>query len=239
MNTQMDTGSACRQNEKIWDHFQNEGQETFAFSTPRFERLLEDIARKASVPRPVILNIGAGNGSFEELAWQRGWEVHALDPDARTVARLVEKKIHARQGFIEKLPYADAYFDFVVATEVLEHLTEEQRHSGVREVARVLKKGGWFVGTVPDNEDLRRNQVMCPKCGEIFHRWGHQASFTLASTQAELAAVFGKIKIERTVFISLAGRSLFGMLQGLGRRALAKWGATIASPSIYFFARKE
>jgi SAM-dependent methyltransferase len=239
VNTQLDTTSACRQNEQIWDYFQNEGQETFALSTPRFERLLRDIARKASMPRPVILNIGAGNGYFEELAWQRGWEVHALDPDARTVARLVEKQINARQGFIENLPYADACFDFVVATEVLEHLTDEQRRAGVREVARVLKKSGWFVGTVPHNEDLRGNLVRCPKCGEVFHRWGHQASFTLAGLRTELAVVFKRIELKRIVFISLKGRSFFGALQGFGRKLLARWGAVVAAPSIYFFARGE
>jgi SAM-dependent methyltransferase len=239
MNTQLDSASACRQNEKIWDYFQNEGQETFALSTPRFERLLADIARKAPTPRPVILNIGAGNGYFEELACRRGWEVHAVDPDARTVARLVEKKIPARQGFIEKLPYAEACFDFVVATEVLEHLTEEQRRAGVRESARVLKKGGWFVGTVPHDENLSGNQVRCPRCGEVFHRWGHQASFTLASLSAELELAFKKIELKRTVFISLKGRSVFGILQGLGRKLLARWGAAVAAPSIYFFARGE
>ncbi len=239
MKAELDAAQACRQNEKIWEFYQNEGQAAFALSTPRFERLLKDLARRAAGSRPVILNIGAGNGYLEELALQRGWKVHSLDPDARTVARLLEKRINAQQGYIEHLPYADAIFDFVVASEVLEHLTTAQRRIGLAEVARVLQPCGWFLGTVPYNEDLRGNQVLCPKCGELFHRWGHQASFTLPGMRAELAATFAKITMKRTAFISLKGRSLFGVVQGLVRMLLARCGVAISGPSIYFFARKD
>ena len=48
---------------------------------------------------------------------------------------------------IRDRPYADASFDRVLLTEVLEHLTDDA--VGLRELYRVLKPGGVLTVTVP------------------------------------------------------------------------------------------
>jgi SAM-dependent methyltransferase len=51
------------------------------------------------------------------------------------------------QADVTKLPFADASFDIVVCSEVLEHV--EESRTAVSELVRVLKPGGDLVVTVP------------------------------------------------------------------------------------------
>src|SRR5688500_15472017 len=160
--------------QKIWQHFQNAAPESFAAAKPRLDFLLRQVAKRVSrvdagVNRPAhgpprILNIGIGDGYFEQQAKARGWQIHSLDPAEQAVARLAAEGIAAQAGRIEQLPHADASLDFVVASEVLEHLSEEQRQAGLAEIARVLRPGGWFLGTVPHAEDLAEQSTVCPHC---------------------------------------------------------------------------
>jgi SAM-dependent methyltransferase len=223
---------------KIWQHFQNAAPESFAAAHPRLGFLIDQIARRARGRAPSVLNIGIGDGHFERQAKARGWKVHSLDPDEQAVQRLAGEGIAAEVGFIEKLPLSDESLEFVVASEVLEHLSGQQREAGQAEIARVLKRGGWFLGTVPHAENLAQQEAVCPCCGQVFHRWGHQASFTLASMRELLATRFHVEQLQRTAFVNLFGRGIGGFLKGSARLVLAKLGEPIAVPTIWWVARK-
>ena len=230
--------TASSDQHKIWRHFQNAAPESFAAAHPRLDFLIGQIARRATGRPPAVLNIGIGDGYFERQAKTRGWEVHSLDPDEQAVDRLKSEGIAANVGLIEKVPLSDESLDFVVASEVLEHLTTPQREAGLVEIARVLRPGGWFLGTVPHAENLAEQEAVCPHCGEVFHRWGHQASFKLASVREMLDSRFAVEQLARTAFIDLWGRGLAGLVKGSLRLALAKLGEPIAVPTIWWIARK-
>jgi SAM-dependent methyltransferase len=223
-------------NHRIWEHYQNARQDAFEGSKPRLAFVLRQIKKRAT-GIPSVLNIGAGDGYFERLAQAAGWDIHSVDPDERAIAALAIDGIRAHVGTIQRIPAAAASLDFVVATEVLEHLTETQGRDGLAEIARVLKPGGYFVGTVPHDENLVDNQAICPHCGEVFHRWGHQRSFTMASAREMLSAHFAVDSLGRNAFVDLR-RSLKGFLKGAFRIALAKIGEPIAVPTIWWVARK-
>ena len=225
--------------ERIWSHFQNEGRASFDAARPRLDFLIRQIARKCPGATPAVLNIGAGNGYLELTAATRGWAIQSLDPDSRAIAKLAAQGIAARQGYIENLPHADAAFDCVVASEVLEHLSVNQREQGLKDIARVLKPAGWFLGTVPYNENLAEGQVVCPCCGALFHRWGHQATFDEPVMRRLLSSRFDVSELRHTAFVDWRGRSLAGKLKGLARVCLAQCGAAIAVPTLYFAARKR
>lgn len=224
---------------KVWQYFQNRFPEAFEGAKPRLDYMIREISRKNNAPIPCVLNIGAGNGYLEKTAQKLGWDINSLDPDDGTVKRLVERGIKGHTGYIEQMPFNNASFDFVVASEVLEHLSDEQRHRAIGEVFRVSVQGGWFLGTVPYCENLLLNQVVCPQCGEIFHRWGHRKSFDIKAIRDELSGFFDVAKVKKTAFVSFRGRSVLGKIKGLIRFILAKHGSAIAVPSIYFIARKS
>jgi SAM-dependent methyltransferase len=232
--------SAEPSQQPIWSHFQNETQiGIFRAARPRHAAILRKLKRLADCEKPVVLNIGAGDGNFERLVRDLGWPSHSLDPDAATVERLRAQGIEAKRGSIEAIGFEDGRLDFVVASEVLEHLTPGERRAGLMEIRRTLKPGGYLVGTVPYGEDLGLNVTVCPKCGHVFHRWGHTTSFDLATIRAELAPYFGSVSCRRTAFVEFKGRSLGGKLKSLARLILGKCGAAIAVPSIFFVAQRS
>ncbi len=221
----------------IWSYFQNEGLASFDVARPRHDYLARKLSRLAG-GAPSLLNIGAGSGYFEGLMKTRGWKVATLDPDARAIRRLQESGVDARCGVIEKMPFDDGSFDFVVASEVLEHLDDRQRALGLREVARLLRAGGTFAGTVPWRENLAAEQVVCPQCTLKFHRWGHLKSFSLETMRAELEAVFGEVAVRRTAY----AREQPGLLRkaaAAARTVVAACGQQLPNLCVYFTARKR
>jgi SAM-dependent methyltransferase len=234
----MNTAPHAPGQHRIWRHFQNAAPESFAAARPRLDWLLRQIARRATGAAPAVLNIGIGDGYFERQAHTRGWKIQSLDPDEAAVARLTADGIAAQIGLIEQLPHASESLDFVVASEVLEHLSDDQRLAGLAETARVLRPGGCFLGTVPYREVLADQQTVCPQCGEVFHRWGHQKSFDAPCIRGELTPWFQIETLGRTAFVSWRGRGTLGAVKSLVRLALARLGEPIAFPTLYWIARK-
>jgi len=224
--------------DKIWEHFQNEQADSFKGAQPRLNYLIKTILHQQKTASSKVLNIGAGDGFLELKAQQSGLDIYCLDPDQNTIRRLASHGIRSFQGYIEKMPFDDDTFDFVVASEILEHLETAQFKRGLREVLRVLTSGGWFIGTVPYNEDMRLNQVVCPDCGKRFHRWGHERTFGRSTLRSELTPYFNSILLKRRAFVTLRHYGLTMTAKNLVRLILAPFGAPIASPNLFFMARK-
>lgn len=222
---------------KIWQHFQNTGHDSFAPAYPRLNFLLARVA-KHSRGTPAVLNIGVGGGYFELEAQKRGWQIHAADPDAQAIARLAAQGIDARVATLGQLPFADASMDFVVVSEVVEHLSDADLPTALAEIHRVMKPGALFIGTVPHAEVLADSQTVCPHCGEVFHRWGHHQSFTLERMQEFLSTRFTVQTVSRRAFIHL-WKSPFGFIKGSIRQLLAKFGEPMAYANIWWVVRKH
>ncbi len=121
---------------------------------------------------------------------------------------------------------------------MIEHLSNVQRASGLKEVGRVLKKEGLFIGTVPYDEDLSTNKILCPRCGDIFHRWGHQKSFGLAAIREELSPFFSEIEIKKIVFVPFRSVSLIRKIKSIFYWVQAKLGILSTGLNIYFCSKK-
>lgn len=225
--------------EKIWDHFQNEGIDSFSQSRGRLEFLVRKI--------PVgvrALNIGVGNGVLELLALDKGIEIWSLDPGERAIGRLRQLTgmgDRAQIGYSQSMPFPDAHFDFVIMSEVLEHLDEPEFEATLDEVRRVLKPDGVFMGTVPARENLADAQCVCPHCGQRFHRWGHKRSFDIVQLSAALATRFSLVKVSERFFIDWDSVGVWRKLQGLVKKLLS-WkgiGTYGICRNIFFVVKKN
>lgn len=223
---------------RIWDHFQNEGVDSFAQSQGRLEFLVRRL-------RPGIraLNIGIGNGALERMAARKGVDIWSLDPSDRAIESL-RKELSlgekAQVGFCQAMPFPDGCFDVVVMSEVLEHLDEEVFEATLTEVRRVLRPGGHFIGTVPAREKLEDSVVVCPHCGIQFHRWGHKRSFSVGTLTAALRHYFLVDSVYEIFFIDWDFVGWWRRLQGLIKKFLS-WrgiGTYGIGRNIYFCARK-
>ena len=97
------------------------------------------------LPRPArILDAGCGTGSNLPVLVDRG-AVVGVDAGAAPLGFAgAVPKARAR---LESLPFGDGSFDLVTALDILEHLDDDV--AGARELARVVRPGGWLVVFVP------------------------------------------------------------------------------------------
>jgi SAM-dependent methyltransferase len=230
---------ACMSNQQaIWSYFQQKQISSFDGAYWRLERLVHYAARKHRFP--AILNIGIGNGYLELLAHQRRWAVTSVDPDEDAVNRLRAQNIDARRGVIEQLPLDSESVDVVFASEVFEHLNPNSLRAGVQEIARVLRPDGHVFGTVPYKENLAENECICPKCKHIFHRWGHEQTFTAARMRAVLELSLNVDICEPRYFPSWKTMDLRSRINAVLRISILNpLGIHRSNENILFIAKKR
>lgn len=97
-----------------------------------------------------VLDCGAGDGShYGTFLQSRGVHYIGLEYSEVAVQQANNRGLDVRQHDLSKpLPFSDLTFDVVVSLEVLEHLFDPE--FVVKEIHRVLKKGGWALISVPN-----------------------------------------------------------------------------------------
>lgn len=123
--------------------------------TVRFDRLgLE--------PGDLVLDAGAGFGRHAFEIARRGARIVALDYAAdevvgtrATIGGMIDageipadRYVGVLRGDATRLPFADDSFDRVITSEVLEHIPADTE--AIAELVRVLRPGGSFACTVPN-----------------------------------------------------------------------------------------
>ncbi len=101
-----------------------------------------------------LLDVGCGNGRFLQKMRERyGYQVSGVDFSPLAVqAAKTNYGIDVFQGFLEDARYPDASFDVVTAWWYLEHVPEPL--PALREIARILKPGGYLVFGVPNTRSV-------------------------------------------------------------------------------------
>lgn len=177
------------QQDKIWDFYENIKKENFKNNNTRLKKIYKYIKKdkgggsreKKNNEKVKILNIGIGDGTFEEICLYYNLNIYSLDPNKKAIERLKSKyKSHSKKfavGYSQDIPFKDNLFDYVVVSEVLEHLPKKILLDSLKEIKRVLKKEGKIIGTVPSQERLENSKVVCPNCGLVYHMKGHENSF--------------------------------------------------------------
>ena len=224
--------------DRLWDHLQTSVRHAFDLSYPRLRFLAEQCA-----PGSRVLNIGVGTGYLEELLAARGVQTFSLDPSAQSIDRL-RADLHmgerARCGHSQQIPFDAAAFDTVIMTEVLEHLSTDVLHATLDEVHRVLRPGGEFTGTVPYREDLRANDVTCPRCQAHFHRWGHAQAFDAGTLRDLLTRHRFRVhRLGPRTFPDFRRRGLAPFAKATVRYVLGRLGEPLVGPNLYFRARRD
>lgn len=101
-----------------------------------------------------VLDLGAGIGRHALALARMGFDIAALDaaPESAAAIKLSAEaeglKIDVRQGRMTELSFEDASFDHVLSWNVIYHGDEDIVAQSIAEIARVLKPGGTFMGTM-------------------------------------------------------------------------------------------
>lgn len=123
--------------------------------------LTVDFDRLGVGPGTRVIDVGCGAGRHAFEAYRRGADVVAFDRDeselrgVETILRAMgetgeappDASAQAVAGDALSLPYADETFDCVIASEILEHVPQDD--AAIAELIRVLKVGGTLAVSVP------------------------------------------------------------------------------------------
>lgn len=140
----------------------------------QFERARQTIA---IIPYDVdsVLDIGCGAGVVTKELCQKVRRVAGIDLAFAPLRQLRQAGASVLQADARAVPFADKSFQLVAATEVVEHLNEQDRNRALEEFARVARK--YVLLTVPYREVLECSWLKCADCGNVFHAWGHSQTF--------------------------------------------------------------
>lgn len=103
-----------------------------------------------------ILEIGTGIGYGIDIIAPRCRRFVTMDKTRSEELAAMPENVEFVQATVPPLPFADESFDYVVSFQVIEHIKRDKEF--VREVHRVLKKGGKFIVSTPNRPmSLTRN----------------------------------------------------------------------------------
>jgi SAM-dependent methyltransferase len=111
-----------------------------------FGRLLKEFGPARSEP---VLDIGTGTGANLRMLQVQGHNnVVGLDMSDAAIGYCASKGLGTvKKGDICDLPFPNSAFSFVFATDVIEHVDEDEK--ALREIRRVLTPGGKVLISVP------------------------------------------------------------------------------------------
>ncbi len=144
---------------------------------PKFREKVGIIREMIPADVETILDVGCGDGS---LTNHLGTPYRTTGLDTSEVGlRHLRPPIIAVQASVADLPFADASYDLVLSSELLEHLDGPTFERAVKEIARVAKR--YVLISVPNNENLRKRITRCPECRHEYHLYCHHRSFSESS----------------------------------------------------------
>lgn len=143
-------------------------------------RMLLAAAPGAVKPGAHVLEFGAGTGSLIRLLRESGFDGSITGADILPRPELPGPAIPWIEGDLnEPLPAADASFDAIISTEVIEHL--ENPRAVFREFRRLLRPDGALLVTTPNQESLRSLLSLVVR--------GHHVDFLDGSYPAHITAL--------------------------------------------------
>jgi 2-polyprenyl-3-methyl-5-hydroxy-6-metoxy-1,4-benzoquinol methylase len=104
---------------------------------------------KNTAPGAKVIDVGCGLGDV--LAGLKGdFRLFGMDyaiSNVKAATHRLGGRAVIKQGSIYEIPFESDAFDVALCLEVLEHIEDDAR--GVRDIARVLKPGGFLIAAVP------------------------------------------------------------------------------------------
>ncbi|HVY01267.1 MAG TPA: class I SAM-dependent methyltransferase [Candidatus Nanoarchaeia archaeon] len=178
--------------EEIWDYEYKQNNSKWRRERHSIPKVLKN---------KVILEIGVGNGkNLAEIINQRPKLVSAIDSSKQAIL-ICKRKFNQRnikfvQRNIINSGFADEAFDVILCYYVLNNLLEKDRKLAVKEMHRILRKGGVLIF-----EDFMRGDLRQEKSGgniieknTIMKKNGIICHFF---SKAEVRKLFKKFKVQK------------------------------------------
>jgi len=168
----------ANKDKKLWDYHQNENRFHLKNWYPRQDLIFKFI-KKNIYKWWRILEIGFWDWYLLNKLSNYWYNVFWQDLSDINIKNTKEQWNNKNIIFLLwddtwKLLIEDESIDWFVASEVLEHMSDEELNYNIKEIYRVLKKWWYAFITFPAKENLKSNECICSNCWEVFHKWWHK-----------------------------------------------------------------
>lgn len=152
-------------------------------------------------PNAIVLDIGFGTATLATKLYENGDVIFGQDFSSRMIELASEKMPGAHlyqgdftQGLVE--PLKQQYYDFIVATYSIHHLTDDQKILFIKELLERLNDGGRIlIGDVAFESRDELDECR-EKCGA---QWDNDEIYCVAN---ELRSEFPSLSFEKMTFCS-------------------------------------
>lgn len=150
--------------EQLWESAYSKSLTNTQSSTAEY--IYAATAKRAGFGKVLEIGCGKGHLLFRLQSPHRQLSAMDISPAAIQIAKARTPQARFGVADAKKLPFKSNTFDYVIATEVLEHMEGDQT---IKECFRVLKVGGSALFTVPNGKGIGGTAA------------GHVRFFTFAS----------------------------------------------------------
>ncbi len=139
----------------------------------------------------IILEGGCGPAAHVAALTNSGYTCIGVDSAAQTVAILNRSipELDVRLGDLRKLDFDDASIAGYWSLGVIEHFWEGYQEIG-REMARVIRPGGFLFLTFPTMSALRRSKASFNRYPAWKNKYSHDSFYQFALDQRDVVAAF-------------------------------------------------
>ncbi|OGR69936.1 MAG: hypothetical protein A2089_11325 [Elusimicrobia bacterium GWD2_63_28] len=182
-------------NSETWERLYVAGRSVLKYPDSNFVTLASRLTTPDKHKR--VLDYGFGTGANMIHLISRG---HVLSgAEVSSGALEIVRKLLSERGMAAdlrlvsggKLPFADAYFDAVVAWQVLYYNDWISLPQAMAEIERVLKPGGLFIGTMAAEGDISGTEAE-PLGRGVYrsHVPGQEGAIVMVLTEKQVAECF-------------------------------------------------
>jgi methionine biosynthesis protein MetW len=156
----------------------------YKISSSRVDKIIPLIS--GDLKNKKILDIGCGNGDLARMLTDKEIEVYGIDISSKAVSKTKKfmTKFYELDLNEDNLPFKNQTLDIVIASEIIEHLFAPEKL--LKEIHRVLKKGGLAVITTPN-----------------FLYWGNRLKFLEGWFDYEKTGIFDESHVHFFTYSSL------------------------------------
>lgn len=168
---------------KYIDHYQKDSYASDYFAardngTEHGERRVREIiASEIKGGKGRILDVGCGKAWVAQLFCPDGYEVVSMDISLRNTSKALEvypyENHHAVVADAFNLPFRNNSFDYIVASEIIEHVYDPEKF--IWNLFNSLKPGGKLIVTTPYKEKIQYS--LCVHCNKPTPVHAHLHSF--------------------------------------------------------------
>lgn len=165
--------------EKVWDElaeqWNNFRQRPFKDVSLEIEKIIQKIKPGK------ILDLGCGNCRNLLFFAKEGFDCYGVDFSqnmlnyGKEFAKKNNFNVKLKKAQLEKIPFKNNNFDYLLSIATLHHLNKENQEDAVKEMYRILRVGGIAIVSVwnkwPFSIIIKQKYEKWHKQGKIYHRY--------------------------------------------------------------------